>query len=696
MVKSSHQVNLLTFTHPEPVKLFGFKTIKLNGASPLRKGEYPKELWEAHRKELQETGCLYTDFESTQNCKYTAEVDLTQSLHFAKHYYNYQIYSYFKNVADLVFPNFVRQTEIWFQDQQQSTDEYRQYNKFTLTVQLALITNQPELVVAYNGTSRVLNRNVLELVSDNVDTRCFNWMVYRGELIRYEDLPADANNWLSEIYPVLNSDLADALHWPPSKPQRNGKKYRFYFEQIDQLLKNILNREDFRALIPHSGVWYTVKEEDVRITSNGSNLLKFGTGYETDPYEGLKKFKPCIPVPPGHYKFFFICHESDQETANTFHKYSQRRLGFINFSEFLSLPVTYDKDKHVIFRDLENPLPEIKEKLENTEFDPGIKWLAIYISPYNKYDPDPVKRNLYYQVKHVLLKYRVTSQVIFNKNILDESFKFSVANIAIAVLAKLGGIPWRLDREISSELIVGIGAFKTKKYNIRYLGSTFCFANDGTFQRFDSFPAEDLLSLAGSIREAVINYRNTNREAERLVIHFYKRMSNKEIAPIIRQLRSLQLDIPVVIVSVNKNESEDLILFDTDYENKMPLSGTYLAIGRDSYILCNNCRYPFVADETDDELTLEAKKSELKKRLKSYPLPVKVHLQSTDETILEDPEKVKELIDQVYQFSRMYWESVSQQNLPVTVKYPAMIAEMFPHLPGNDLWDFGKTNLWIL
>jgi hypothetical protein len=59
-------------------------------------------------------------------------------------------------------------------------------------------------------------------------------------------------------------------------------------------------------------------------------------------------------------------------------------------------------------------------------------------------------------------------------------------------------------------------------------------------------------------------------------------------------------------------------------------------------------------------------------------------------------QEVKKLIDQVYQFSRMYWKSVSQQNLPVTTKYPEMVAEIYPHFEGGRLYDFGKKNLWFL
>jgi hypothetical protein len=44
----------------------------------------------------------------------------------------------------------------------------------------------------------------------------------------------------------------------------------------------------------------------------------------------------------------------------------------------------------------------------------------------------------------------------------------------------------------------------------------------------------------------------------------------------------------------------------------------------------------------------------------------------------------------------MYWKSISQQNLPVTTKYPEMVAEIYPHFQEDNLPDFGKSNLWFL
>ncbi len=40
--------------------------------------------------------------------------------------------------------------------------------------------------------------------------------------------------------------------------------------------------------------------------------------------------------------------------------------------------------------------------------------------------------------------------------------------------------------------------------------------------------------------------------------------------------------------------------------------------------------------------------------------------------------------------------SVRQQNLPVTIKYPEMVAQIAPYFEGDDIPDYGKNNLWFL
>ncbi|MBK8686081.1 MAG: hypothetical protein IPN26_14515 [Bacteroidetes bacterium] len=111
------------------------------------------------------------------------------------------------------------------------------------------------------------------------------------------------------------------------------------------------------------------------------------------------------------------------------------------------------------------------------------------------------------------------------------------------------------------------------------------------------------------------------------------------------------LPIPVIVVTINKTESKELLAFDTE-----------------------------ASAPTDRE----------------HHFPVKISFFSDKAELLDDPALINQLIDQVYQFSRMYWKSVSQQNLPVTIKYPEMVAEIFPYFTHDKLPDHGKESLWFL
>jgi hypothetical protein len=259
---------------------------------------------------------------------------------------------------------------------------------------------------------------------------------------------------------------------------------------------------------------------------------------------------------------------------------------------------------------------------------------------------------------------------------LNKSFQYYLPNIAIALLAKLNGVPWRLNRPPKNELIVGIEAFYSHTAKCRFVGSAFCFNNEGDFLNFDSFPAENTNLLAHSIRTAVLKYLVTYEKAERMVIHFYK----TELQPILDILYKLNINIPVFTITINKTESKDLTAFDTLVPDfLMPISGTIIKTSYRQFLLFNNTRYY-------EEPNVNG----------GYPFPIKLSFSCSDPELLKDFRAITELIDQVYQFSRMYWKSVSQQNLPVTIKYPEMVAEMFPHFESDIIPEFGRKSLWFL
>lgn len=264
-----------------------------------------------------------------------------------------------------------------------------------------------------------------------------------------------------------------------------------------------------------------------------------------------------------------------------------------------------------------------------------------------------------------------------------KNFAYTLQNISIAINAKLGGTPWRLNVPKYTELIVGVGAFKNLENKTHYIGSAFSFENTGLFNSFEYFQKDQLKLLAGSIENAIRNFTKINDKPERLIIHYYKEMSLVNEYPHIENaLNNLGLgEIPVYIVTINKTESEDFVIFDRSFKDLLPYSGRYVNLANKTYLLCNNTRFENYTFNPRD----------------GFPFPVKLKIDCPSNPSQPiDSKVISDLIDQVYQFSRIYWKSVKQQNLPVTIKYPEMIAKILPYFTNTDTENIDTKHLWFL
>ena len=340
---------------------------------------------------------------------------------------------------------------------------------------------------------------------------------------------------------------------------------------------------------------------------------------------------------------------------------------------------------------------ELNDFLRNMTFNHNEKIIAIYLTPIGRHTSDKEERKIYYRVKERLLRYNIVSQCIETSKMLSmiehdntntdsngkplKNFAYTLQNMSIAINAKLGGTPWRLSSPKQDELIVGVGAFRNTETNTQYIGSAFSFDNTGSFNSFAYFLKDELEELAGSIEDAILKFAVANGKPQRLIIHYYKTMNHKEIAHIEKALHNLNLDIPFYVLSINKTESEDYVVFDDNYKELMPYSGTYVNLGDKTYLLCNNTRYENSRLNPYD----------------GYPFPIKIKIDCPNDPMRDiDTTTINQLIDQVYQFSRIYWKSVKQQNLPVTIKYPEMIAQMLPYFNDVNNYDIDTNHLWFL
>ena len=637
----------------------------------------PNEIWDNFKTELQDLKFLYSNFSDTQDCDMMASVDMFHSTTFAKHYYTRLVYNYFYTITDAIQFNYVKDIEVWFLDTKAIAAGYKTYNKYTLKVEFSGLTKSPALLLSYDGTSKIATTSINNI---DIPSNYFKTVVYKKEIFKFDLLSEEAKQNLEQVFPLLNIPIKNHLNIPHSVPKK-GNRYKPYFNYIKDFYNNYLNTEEFKNILPlDENGFFTIPEKDIHKTHQNSNNLRFFNNTSIDPRGGMKSFGPYQASPHPNVRFFFIYHKPDRKDY-LIPLFSYFEKGYKTFfpplKTHIKQPFYMDKDTSLAFESTTTAVKELKHHLINLEKTPNTRYVAIYISPIHKEDQD--NKQLYYQVKEELLKHEITSQVIYKESINNAYFGEFLANITPALLAKIDGIPWRLDRELKQELIVGVGAFKSVETNTRFVGSAFCFNNKGEFKGFDCFRDNEYDLIAGAIGKQILKFVVDNgNDVERLIIHYYKPMGKEEIDPIQKVLKTLRLDIPVIIITINKTEANDYVAFDTNSQELMPLSGTIIEIAKLKYLLFNNAKY------SESGTT------------KDYPFPVKLTLSCTDDEYLKDIPTVKELIDQVYQFSRMYWKSIKQQNLPVTIKYPEMVAQIFPHFEGDKLPDFGKNNLWFL
>jgi len=281
-------------------------------------------------------------------------------------------------------------------------------------------------------------------------------------------------------------------------------------------------------------------------------------------------------------------------------------------------------------------------------------YFVILIGPFKKNQQSDALNKLYYYIKKELLKKSISSQFVCYKDVRSAQFHFYLPNIAIAILAKLGGIPWKLKEQPYKELIIG---FNTKYINdTKYIGSAVFFDNQGSLKKVNSYEGDNLNSIVSDLKQAIETFRKENPEEElkRVIIHTYKRPGKKEkkIEQLLRN--ELQLDIPLVYIEINEAKTTTEVCFDENYQYGMPVSGIYVKTGRNEYLFFSNTRY-----------------HEKPLRSVTEEWPIKLRIYAGDNITLDE----KKLISQVYEFSRLYWKGLKQKSQPVTTIYSKLIAE---------------------
>lgn len=747
----------------EPVKFFFSDKDDAERKSTRLKSPVliPKEVKQTPKYIDLFAGCggmmLYTSFDLPTDGFDAIDIDFNavENEHLVKRYYNRRLEKYFKYYDDVVVTKsgITDDIQVWiFSNKEKGHINYngKQYeliemDRFTLRVKYDRFNNKPYLLVANDRPALLLNTPLVSLFNDcpddpfggqgGITPSMVNYVMTRkvrkgADGKDYAVRKIDKYNYLQshnmycpldKTYPIMGGELKRFFGLDRHEEKRSfDSKYIRYLEKIEAFRKRFLETEAIEKIFNNLARGFTeVNPLHVGQSSSSKRMLIFGKDQNGNDVKNVRQqygvnFGPHIKCPHTDVQMIFIFPQSNIAEARDLIRYLKNG-GYQEqskaLSNYIGSNVAYaHQSLHIQFNNEANPIPEIEKSLQSECYrnrDKRIKYVGIYISPIHKYASAHDSKECYYKIKELLLKYDIPTQCIDRGKMNDMiakdkrtqkfNFAYTLQNMGVAICAKLGGSPWLLDETEKKELIIGIGAFRSD--NQQYIGAAFSFDNTGVFNDYSYFEKSELDELVGAIKMAIIRYSSVNNPPERIIIHYYKKISRKrEFKKVEDMLQSLSLDVPVYIVTINKTESEDIVLFDErstyqtfNYQTRqnetvkslMPYSGKWVNLGPSKdghrYLLCNNTRY----------------EGEKFNAMDGFPFPIKPTIACPNRNDEIDTPVVQQLIDQVYQFSRIYWKSVKQQGLPVTIKYPEMIAEIMPHFTDKTVYTESNC-LWFL
>jgi hypothetical protein len=461
---------------------------------------------------------------------------------------------------------------------------------------------------------------------------------------------------------IANRDLRDGLGVSKDPIKVN---YRNTFNTLKEFYhQKLLTFSNETVRFDASGLKNVSPSELWKVNTTENKML-FGKGQtDINAISGMRDYGPYKPSTKAtDNKFIFIYQNRDD--ANLLYQYFKNGLKhFPGMWSYVGIPATLDIDIKLKYTNEDTLRTEFDsfliDYLPNDNYE---DYFVVVVGPFTKQEADEEESALYYHIKERLLRKGIPSQFISYKSIRSGSFHYFLPNIAVAILAKLGGVPWRLVAKPYNELIVG---FNQKVLgNKRFIGSAVFFSNEGELGVVNSYPQSDSENkLVGHLRNSIEHYiQGQNSPPNRLVIHYYKPHSESEKQSIESLLfDELKLSIPFAIIEVNDTKASMDICFDPDYNMGMPESGTYITVGKNEYLLFNNTRY---------------QKNPTRSVAEELPVKIKIHFADTGGF------SHHELISQAYEFSRLYWKGLKQKSQPVTTIYSKLVAEFAAHFDGN-------------
>lgn len=305
-------------------------------------------------------------------------------------------------------------------------------------------------------------------------------------------------------------------------------------------------------------------------------------------------------------------------------------------------------------------LNEIVEKVKSLQIiHNDKKVIGIYIEDCAIDTEDIEASTYYYYLKYNFIKNDLALQVINYRKLSERnSLKWSTSNIALAMFAKMGGIPWIVKPSNNNCIILGVGSSHKRDQQTgeitKYFAYTVCLDSTGLYKTLSvladetteiSYLKELKTNLAKLLKDDKLGIYKT------CVLHLPFKIKQKEITAISEVIHQIK-EIDFVAIKVNLDNK----YFGFSYHNTyVPYESSFVKLSKFEYLVWFE--------------GLNYGKEVVDKRLSN---PVHIQFLNIGNQIGFDERKY---LQDVLNLSGANWRGFNAKSIPISIYYSQIIAK---------------------
>ena len=396
-------------------------------------------------------------------------------------------------------------------------------------------------------------------------------------------------------------------------------------------------------------------------------MYVFSGGRESrSQFAGLRDFGPLQPL-LGATKLLFVFRERDRQAARRLAVSlrglkQQGQFSFPGFKRLFKTDIEIDP-RPVVLPDLSERTMEAVLDRAKSERESATQLVPIIVLPEGE-------DNGYYELKALFSNSSLPTQVCTLKILEDEELlKWSIANLALQIFCKAGGLPWKVRPTAEKSLIIGISqSHKTRLVgNIRRIEKYFAFSvltdSSGLFQKIRVLGQGTDDSTY--ISELQVNLKRILEDNaglfKRVVIHTSFKLKRSEMDAIQRTTQevaraTVRSGCKFAVIKVNHRNR--FFGVDRSVNSLVPYEGTKIRLGRNEYLVWFEGLSPEHATVT-----------------RAFPGPTHLQfLRISDEGTGVAEER--ELLQDIVNLSGANWRGFNAKSAPVSVFYCHLVADL--------------------